>query len=194
MIDRQFLAARMVAATHRRLAPPALARIPDTQDPSRVSLDDWILALHVLSAFAFIGALVLFWILVVAVRRTDLPDVTVGMGPVARIGTVATGIGAIGTIVFGVWLAISKDEYQVWDGWVIGALVLWAISMETGRRTGVEYTNAMKKAEELRASGQTGPSAELWAMNRTPTGVLMQTATSVLALLILIDMIWKPGA
>jgi uncharacterized membrane protein len=159
-----------------------------------VSLDDWILALHVLSAFAFIGALVLFWILVVAVRRTDLPDVTVGMGPVARIGTVATGIGAIGTIVFGVWLAISKDEYQVWDGWVIGALVLWAISMETGRRTGVEYTNAMKKAEELRASGQTGPSAELWAMNRTPTGVLMQTATSVLALLILIDMIWKPGA
>jgi uncharacterized membrane protein len=159
-----------------------------------VSLDDWILALHVVSAFAFVGALVLFWILIVAVRRTDLPEVTMGMEPVARLGNVATGIGAIGTIVFGVWLAISKDEYQVWDGWVIGAIVLWLISMETGRRTGVEYTTAMKKADELRASGQTGPSAELWAMNRTPNGVLMQTATSVLALLILIDMIWKPGA
>jgi hypothetical protein len=159
-----------------------------------VSFDDWILALHVLSAFAFIGALVLFWILIVAIRRTDLPDVTVGMAPVARIGNVATGIGAIGTIVFGVWLAISKDEYQVWDGWVIGALVLWAIAMETGRRTGVEYTNAMNKGQELSAAGQTGSSAELWAMNRTPTGVLMHTATSVVALLILIDMIWKPGA
>jgi hypothetical protein len=52
----------------------------------------------------------------------------------------------------------------------------------------------MKKAEELRASGQTGPSAELWAMNRTPTGVLMHTASTVLTLLILLDMIWKPGA
>jgi len=159
-----------------------------------VSLDDWILALHVLSAFAFIGALVLFWILIVAVRRTDQPDVTVGMEPVARIGNIATGIGATGTLVFGIWLAISKDEYQVWDGWVLGALVLWAIAMETGRRTGIEYTNAMNKAQELRAAGQTGASAELWAMNRTPTGVLMQTATSVAALLILIDMIWKPGA
>jgi hypothetical protein len=159
-----------------------------------VSLDDWILALHVLSAFAFIGAIVLFWILIVAVRRTDLPDRTVEMEPVARVGNVATGIGALGTIVFGIWLAISKDEFQVWDGWVIGAIVLWVIAMETGRRTGVEYTNAMNKAKELTASGQTGPSAELWAMNRTPNGVLMQTATSVLALLILIDMIWKPGA
>lgn len=159
-----------------------------------MSLDDWILALHVLSAFAFVGALVLFWILIVAVRRTDQPDVTIGMAPVARIGNVGTGIGAFGTLVFGIWLAISKDEYQVWDGWVLGALVLWVIAIETGRRTGVEYTNAMKKAEELHAAGQTGPSAELWAMNRTPTGVLMQTATSVAALLILIDMIWKPGA
>jgi hypothetical protein len=30
MLDRQFLAARMVADTHRRLAQPLLARIPDT--------------------------------------------------------------------------------------------------------------------------------------------------------------------
>jgi hypothetical protein len=159
-----------------------------------VSLDDWILALHVLSAFALVGALVLFWILIVAIRRTDLPDVTMSMEPIARLGNVAVGIGALGTIVFGIWLAISFDAYQIWDGWIIGAIVLWAISMETGRRSGVEYTNAMKRADELRASGQTGASAELWAMNRAPTGVLMHTASSVLTLLILIDMIWKPGA
>jgi hypothetical protein len=35
MVDRQFLAARMVAATHRRLAPPALARIPDARSHGR---------------------------------------------------------------------------------------------------------------------------------------------------------------
>jgi hypothetical protein len=31
MVDRQLLAVRLVAATHRRLAPPSLARIPDTR-------------------------------------------------------------------------------------------------------------------------------------------------------------------
>jgi hypothetical protein len=35
MVDRQFLAARMVAETHRRLAPPLLARIPDTRSSRR---------------------------------------------------------------------------------------------------------------------------------------------------------------
>ena len=159
-----------------------------------MSFDDWILSLHVLSAFAYMGALVLFWILVVAVRRTDLPVVTARMGPVARTGNVAVAVGAVGTIVSGVWLAISLDAYEVWDGWVIAAIVLWAISLETGRRAGTEYTNAMNKAEELEVSGQTGPSAELAAMNRTSTGLLMHTVSSIVALAILIDMIWKPGA
>jgi hypothetical protein len=31
MVDRQFFAVRLVAETHRRLAPPLLARIPDTR-------------------------------------------------------------------------------------------------------------------------------------------------------------------
>ncbi len=35
MGDRQFLAARAVAATHRRMAPPELARIPDTRSRGR---------------------------------------------------------------------------------------------------------------------------------------------------------------
>ena len=35
MTDRQFIAARMVAETRRRLAPPSLARIPDTRSVGR---------------------------------------------------------------------------------------------------------------------------------------------------------------
>jgi hypothetical protein len=35
MVDRQFLAARAVAETRRRLAPPVLARIPDTRSDGR---------------------------------------------------------------------------------------------------------------------------------------------------------------
>ena len=35
MVDRQFFAARMVAETRRRLAPPLLARIPYTRSSGR---------------------------------------------------------------------------------------------------------------------------------------------------------------
>jgi hypothetical protein len=35
MVDRQSLVARLVAETHRRMAPPVLARIPDTRSNRR---------------------------------------------------------------------------------------------------------------------------------------------------------------
>jgi hypothetical protein len=35
MVDRQFLVARAVAETRRRLAPPVLVRIPDTHSDGR---------------------------------------------------------------------------------------------------------------------------------------------------------------
>ncbi|HEU5263666.1 MAG TPA: hypothetical protein VFU34_03445 [Gaiellaceae bacterium] len=159
-----------------------------------MSLDDWILALHVLSAFALVAGIVLFWVLVVAVRRTDTPDGTIRMEPVVKVGNVATGVGMGGTIVFGIWLALSVGEYDIWDGWIIAAVILWLLAAETGRRTGAAYTQGMKKAQELEAAGQTGPSAELLAVNRTQSGLLLHTLSSLLVLLILIDMIWKPGA
>ena len=53
----------------------------------------------------------------------------------------------------------------------------------------------MTKAKELEAAGQTGPSAELLAINRTQRRRCCCTrVSSVVVLLILIDMIWKPGA
>lgn len=158
-----------------------------------MTLDHWILALHVLSAFAVVGALVLFWILIVAVRRTDLPDVTAGMSPIAKVGSATIGVGMGGTIVFGIWLALSFGNYDLWDGWIIGALVLWLVLAEFGRRSGAEYNRGMEKAVELRTAGKTGPSAELAALNRTSRGLLMHALATLTALLILIDMIWKPG-
>ncbi|MGH3133383.1 MAG: hypothetical protein ACRDNY_06515 [Gaiellaceae bacterium] len=159
-----------------------------------MSLDDWILALHVLSAFAYVAGIVLFWVLVVAVRRVDTPEGTIGMEPVVKVGNAAVGIGAVGTIVLGIWLAISLDEYRLWDGWVIAALVLWALAAATGQRTGVAHMQGLTKAQELQTAGQSGPNAELLALNRTSNGVVLHLATTVIVLLIILDMIWKPGA
>jgi hypothetical protein len=104
------------------------------------------------------------------------------------------GIGAAGTILLGIWLAFRLDSYAIWDGWIIAALVLWAIAAAVGQRSGVEYTKGMTKAKELEATGQTGPSSELLALNRTSAGVVLHALASIAVLLILLDMIFKPGA
>jgi uncharacterized membrane protein len=159
-----------------------------------VSLDDWILALHVLSAFAFVAGVVLFWVLIVAVRKTDTPEGTIRMEPVVKVGNIATGIGAGGTIVFGIWLAFSIGGYDIWDGWIIAAIVLWIAIAAVGQRTGQAYMQGMNKAQELERAGQAGPDAELLALNRTQNGLVLHAVASLLLLLLLIDMIWKPYA
>ena len=116
-----------------------------------MSLDDWILALHVLSAFAYVAGIVLFWVLVVAVRRAETPEDTIRMAPVVKVGNAVVGIGAGGTIVLGIWLALSYGDYDIWDGWIVAALVLWFVAAATGRRTGDEYMAGMRKAQELQA-------------------------------------------
>jgi len=159
-----------------------------------VSFDGWLLALHVLSAFAYIAGVVLFWILIVAVRKTDSPEGTIRMEPIVKVGNAAVGIGAVGTIVLGIWLAFKIGGYDIWDGWIIAALVLWFISAEIGRRTGAAYMQGMNKAKELDSAGKAGSNAELLGLNRTSTGVVLHTLVSVAALLLLLDMIFKPGA
>jgi hypothetical protein len=99
-----------------------------------------------------------------------------------------------GTIVLGIWLAFSYGGYDIWDGWIIAALVLWALVGFLGQRTGVAYMQGMTKAQELQAAGQTGPNAELLAVNRTSNGLWFHAAATVVVLVILVDMIWKPGA
>ena len=159
-----------------------------------MSFDQWILAFHVLAAFSLVAGSTLFWVLVVAVRRIDTPDDTLRLGPVARVGSATIGVGMGGTIILGVYLAFAVDGYALWDGWILAALVLWFVGAALGRQVSEAYMNGPKKALELKEAGQTGPNAELLALNRTSRGVLFHALTSLVLLLIIIDMIWKPGA
>ena len=159
-----------------------------------MSFNDWLLALHVLSAFSYVAGIVLFWILIVAVRKIDTPEETIRMEPIVKVGNAAVAIGGVGTILLGIWLAFALDGYAIWDGWIIAALILWAIAGAFGQRTGAAYMQGMTKAKELEAGGQGGTNAELLALNRTSSGVLMHTLASLVILLLLLDMIFKPGA
>jgi hypothetical protein len=159
-----------------------------------VSLDDWMLALHVLSAATLVAGLTLFWVVIVAGRQARTPGETLRLGPMARLAGAIIGIGAGGTIVLGVWLAFSVGGYDIWDGWIIAALVLWVVMAALGQRTEKEYAPAVNRALELQRAGQNEPDAELIALNRTSRGLLLQTLATATVLLILVDMIFKPGA
>jgi uncharacterized membrane protein len=159
-----------------------------------VSRYDWLLFLHVLTAFALVAAEVLFTFLIVAGRNLSVPSDLVRLFRLARVGDVVMTIGAIGVLVFGVWLAIDVDDYQLWDGWIIAALVLWALFGAVGQRVSKIYYGARDRASALVAEGRNEPSPELSAIMRSQTGLVLQVASIVIVILFVIDMIYKPGA
>ena len=159
-----------------------------------MSFEDWIFAIHLLSAATLVGALVMSWILTIALRSVETAGTTLSFNRVAMVGATAIGVGLVGAIGFGIWLAILRDAFHVWDGWVIAAIILWCIATAAIARAVAEYRKSAEKARELIASGQTGPSEELAALNRSSTGLLLRALASVAIVLIVIDMVYKPGA
>ncbi|HXD57737.1 MAG TPA: hypothetical protein VN606_07455 [Thermoleophilaceae bacterium] len=126
---------------------------------------DWLLFLHVTAAFFLV-------ITVVVLSAPALGYATDKR--LLTIATVAWGIGGLGTILFGIWLAIYVRGYEVWDGWVIAAIVLWAGATELGRRAETGFN-----------AGEGEPARARAAMfHWLRTGVVI---------LLLIDMIYKPG-
>jgi hypothetical protein len=135
---------------------------------------DWLLALHVLSAFTVVASMVVLWALIYATRPAA--PILTGEGP-ERLGAfagplVGAGMGLV--LVFGIWLALKIDGYDLLDGWILGALVLWLFAGWAGDKAGRAFRE--------------DPVA-----NRA-AGVRFHALSSVAIVLILILMVWKPGA
>ncbi len=133
---------------------------------------DWLLFLHVLSAFALFGTVAIF------------SAFALGTATDSRLLAVANAlwnVGGLGTLVLGIWLAIYVDGYEIWDGWIITAIVLFSIATELGRRAQLGYTPA--------AGSQAGA-----ATTGAPPAALMHWLRSLVILALLVVMIYKPGA
>jgi hypothetical protein len=134
-----------------------------------MSTYEWLLFLHLIAAFVLVCGLVLYSVLVLSsggavVSRT--------LGPPALA---LWNAGGLGVLVFGVWLALDIDGYELWDGWIIAALVLWVVASG--------------------AAGALGAKAREGASVRGVAGArLMIGAMGLSTLLLLLDMIFKPGA
>jgi uncharacterized membrane protein len=159
-----------------------------------VSRYDWLLFLHVFSAFALVAALTLYTVLIVSVWNKDVPGDVARLFSLQRVGDVLVGVGSIGVLVFGIWLAIDVKGYELWDGWIIAALVLWFVMGALGSRTGKIYNAVRDRARALVREGDNAPSAELRTLVQNRQGLWLHAASVLVVLLLLIDMIFKPGA
>jgi hypothetical protein len=133
---------------------------------------DWLLFLHVLFAFAMVVTVVIFSAFALGAVRDSLT---------LTIANALWAVGGLGTLVLGIWLAIYVDGYAVWDGWIVSAIVLWAIATELGRRAQLGFAPA---------SGGEGASAAVLA----PRASLMHWLRALAVLALLVVMIYKPGA
>jgi hypothetical protein len=159
-----------------------------------VSLHDWLLFLHVLAAFILVAAEVLFTFLIAWLWKRDVPSDIARVSGISRFGNVLVGVGAGGVLVLGIVLAFEADSYAIWDPWIVAAIVLWFAWAELGRRTGKVYDAAGARARALVNEGRNEPNPELGAMFRSRAGLWFHLASVAVVLLLLLDMIFKPGA
>ena len=134
---------------------------------------DWLLFLHLLGAFVGAAAMVALWVLTFATR----PGAEALDGPQAdRFGKIAgpmVGGGFTVALVFGVWLTLDLDGYDLLDGWILASLVLWLLAAATGGKSGKIFMD---------------PDGD------RATAIRLQTVATAAFFVILVLMIWKPGA
>ncbi len=132
---------------------------------------DTLLFLHVLTAFAIVATVVIFSAFALGLAADSR---------VLTVGNALWNVGGLGTLVFGIWLALYVKDYEIWDGWILGAIVLWAVATELGRRAQVGYTSAAASGAEAVAGAR--------------QAALMHWLRSVAVLALLVVMIYKPGS
>ena len=132
-------------------------------------MDHALLFFHVLAAF-FLGTGVVIYTAFVLGSPVNRPT--------RLVAEILWGVGGLGTLAFGIWLALNRPEYEIWDGWIIAALILWVLATGSG-------------AQASRGVQPAGDDSAVAVDRRTQFAHWMRVLY-VVALLVV--MVWKPGA
>jgi hypothetical protein len=97
-----------------------------------------------------------------------------GTARLAMVGSILSGVGAVLTLVLGLWL-VDKAGYSFFRFWILGALVLWAIAGYSNGEVS-KVARGVMKGEDGGRDVRT-----LWIVD-----ILGAT-------LLLVLMVWKPG-
>ena len=129
-------------------------------------MSEALLFLHLLSATALFAGLFVFSAVALGAQMET---------GAMRFSLALWHAGLVGVIVFGIALALDVDGVELWDAWVLIAIVLWVAAGGAGERLAAAHKEAVGGA--------------------LPGNIVRaHWITVVLVLLLLADMVWKPWA
>jgi uncharacterized membrane protein len=149
-----------------------------------------LLFLHLLSAFAFVSGAVTAGVLQVAALRRERPHEIALLLRLTRVAVVFVGIGALGTLAFGLAL-VHSEHLSYGSAWIVASIALWVTAMVLGGLGGRTARHTRYLAEQLAASGDV-PTDELRARVAHRPSLLLSYASSAAIVAILVLMVWKP--
>ena len=153
----------------------------------------WLLFLHVTSAGLFFAGAVVAGVAQIAALQRNRPSEIATLLRVARRGVVLVGVGSLGALAFGLWLAGYVQGYGFGDTWIAASIGLWVVSQALGGAGGRSARRARERAEELAVAGDE-PDAELRSLLAHRPSLLLSWASTAAVVAILVLMVWKPGA
>ena len=154
---------------------------------------DWLLFFHVTGAFLFLGAAVVAWVLGIAAALRERPSEIALLLGLTRFAAIGFGLGTTLLLVFGIWLVIDVDAYEIGDGWIIGGLGLFIASIVIGGVGGGRDKRTRMLAQRLAGEGD-APSKELTDAVRDARALAYNVASTLAGFGVLVLMIFKPGA
>jgi uncharacterized membrane protein len=149
-----------------------------------------LLFLHLVSAFLFVSAAVAAGVLQISAVRRERPSEIALLLRTTRAAVAILGIGALGTLAFGLAL-VGHEGIGFGTGWVVAAIVLWIVAMALGGIGGRTARHARELAERLAADGDR-PNEGLRALVAHRPSLLLSYTSTVAVVAILVLMVWKP--
>jgi uncharacterized membrane protein len=137
-----------------------------------MTLRETLLFFHVLGAFFLVAGTTAMAPFALGLGQAALERA--GSARLAVTGAIMSGVGAVLTLVLGLWL-VQKAGYDLLRFWILGALVLWAIA---GYCNG-EVAGTARKVGKGEDQGRN--VRVLWYVD------------ALGAALLLVLMVWKPG-
>jgi uncharacterized membrane protein len=153
---------------------------------------DWLLAIHVLAAFALLSGAVAAGVFQLSALRRERPSEIALLLRMARITVLPVAVGSIVVLAFGLWL-VDETGYGWGETWIVAALVLWVAALVLGGAGGRTARHARELAERLAAAGDE-PSDELRALVAHRPTLLLSYLSTAAVVAIVVLMVWKPGA
>ncbi len=153
---------------------------------------DIALLFHLVGAFLLVAGTVVAGVAFEAARRRDEPHEIALLLGLTRIGVLLVAPGALLVLAFGLWL-VDLGHWGYGSGWVVAALVLFALMVVAGAAGGGRPKRARKLAVRLRDAHE-GSTPELHALLDDRAALAANYLAALLLVAIIVVMVFKPGS